>query len=126
MHVLIDRFRSELWLVLERPYSLLPGMGRNRDLNDGHIVVVVRFRQLMTQTVAVHVRTWFAGLRHESRVYRDADNVVSRRHWRLVVATIQHKILTSEFPHVRVRPADADSLVARNGRFTSCRGRRAA
>src|SRR5438270_1056347 len=50
----------------------------------------------------------------ERRIYGDANQVISRRHNRLSVTAIQHKILAAEKETIRIRPAMADSLVAGN------------
>src|SRR5512140_2411001 len=55
---------------------------------------------------------WLIGRGRVRRAYRDADDVVSRRHNRLAVAAVKNKILSAEEEAVGVRPSVADALIA--------------
>src|SRR5829696_9938432 len=82
--------------VISRQWSnaLTSGMLRDRNRRGPNVVAVIGLRQLMTETQRVTIGTNFVFLSNEWRVYGDADDVVTRRHDRLPVTTIQNKVLT--------------------------------
>ena len=108
-------------MILERADSLSPGMcwNRNRHLRD--VVLIVRFRELMTyagmERIGVSAR--LASLRNKSRIDSDADYVVARRYRSLTVSTVENEVLAAEFPDISIRPSLAYPLIARNARSTA-------
>src|SRR5215510_642060 len=53
--------------------------------------------------------------RHKWGIYSDANYVVSRWYWELSVSSVEHEILTTEFPDISIRPTDTDSLITSYG-----------
>src|SRR5579859_4018855 len=86
------------------------------DCNLCHVVLVVRLRQLVAHARMQGVRKP-AGFSHrwdETGVYGDTDDVVSRRHRRLAISSVENEILPLQLPDVEIGPFGADALVARN------------
>src|SRR6185295_6155059 len=50
--------------------------------------------------------------RSEARVDCDPYDVVARWNRRLSIASVKHKVLSSELPNIHIRPSLADPLVA--------------
>src|SRR6266700_6172086 len=60
----------------------------------------------------IDVRARFTLVRSERRIDGDAQQVVARRNGVLAVATVEHKILTTEEKAIGVGPTVADALIA--------------
>src|SRR5882672_1915974 len=91
-------------------------MVRNRDQRFTNVVVVIRFRQLVTDARMIRVgkATRFARPWDESRIHGDANDVIPRRHRFLSVAAIEDEVLAAKLEEVCVGPSVADSLIAGN------------
>src|SRR5690349_9880996 len=84
----------------------------NRDFAD--VVRVVRLSQLVTEAERVGVGACLAGSRAERRVDGDANHVLAWRHGVLTVAAVEHEVLAAKMEVIRIGPAGADALIARN------------
>src|SRR5579872_1362698 len=101
-------------LIRQRSDGLLAGMGGDRDRNLRDVVFVIRLRQLVAHARMERVRkaARLAPHGNEARVDGDADDVISRRHRRLAIPAIEHKVLPLQLPHVEIRKSRADALIA--------------
>src|SRR5262249_33360046 len=84
----------------------------NGDMRLGDIVFIIRLGELVTDARVqwVRIAARLPGHGHETRIHRDADDVVSRRNRRLSIASVKHEVLSSKKPDVLVCPTGADAL----------------
>src|SRR5215217_1847274 len=87
-------------------------MIRDRNRRRANVVVVIRLRQLVTETSRVDIRTRLALLGRERRINCNANDVVSRRYRSLAVAAISNKVLSGKREAISVGPTGGDSLIA--------------
>src|SRR5258706_9235325 len=91
-------------------------MIRNVDQRRVDVVRVIRLGKLMAKSRG---RVFHAGavpltVRRIRRIHGDSEHVRSRRNGRLTVAAIEDEVLAAELPDIRVGPAVADALIARD------------
>src|SRR5262249_23861797 len=89
----------------------------NINLDFSPVVKVIELRELMAQTNRLRERTWPARPRSERRINSDPDDVRAWRNRILSIPPIQNEKLASKLPNISIGPADANPLIADNGRF---------
>src|SRR5688500_13462851 len=105
--------RLERRRVLDSAVALAARMLRNDHRRRADVVPVVALRELVTETGALILdqRAAFTS-RCVCRVHFHLDGVDPWRDHRLPVSSIQHEVLASQLPDVRVGPSIADALEA--------------
>src|SRR5215207_4298918 len=87
-------------------------MHGDRNSCRAHIVAVVSFRQLMTETFRINIRASLTTVSNKRWIDRNANDVVARRNRILTVTTVQNKVLTGKCKPISIGPACCNTLIA--------------